>query len=265
MERCILLAQKHAVRMQERDDAIAAYREVEAEIEASREQVEKAAIELGYATIRAPLSGIIGRSLVREGALLSESQAGPLAVITQLDPGYVDVAVPAPDRLALQEARKQAGEASKALADILPEGGVSPASPDGKALRGELLFSETDVDEATGTVITRVRCENPGRRLLPGMFVRARLPLGTLERAVTIPQRSVARDTRNRPVVYVLMPENEGLFRLEERHVDLQTAHDGKWVVTNGLKEGELLLVEGLQNARDGRLVRGEPRQREER
>lgn len=210
MERCILLAQKHAVRMQERDDAIAAYRVVEAEIEASREQVEKAAIELGYATIRAPLSGIIGRSLVREGALLSESQAEPLAVITQLDPVYVDVAAAA-DRVALQAARKQTGPgtAPKVLADILPDGADFRSHPDGNGLRGELLFSETDMDEATGTVITRVRCENPERRLLPGMFVRARLPLGAPEDAITIPQRSVARDTRNRPVVYGSCPSGK--------------------------------------------------------
>lgn len=263
MERCILLAQKHAVRLKERDDAIAAYREVKAEIAASRELVEKAAIELGYATVRAPLSGVIGRSLVKEGALLSESHAEPLAVITQLDPVYVDVAVSPADRAALEGAahKGNTGKTTKALADILPEGGSGPASPHGKKLAGELLFSEAEVDEATGTVITRVRCDNPERLLLPGMFVRARLPLGTLDEALTIPQRSVARDTRNRPVVYVLVPEQEGLFRLEERHVDLQVAHEGKWLVTRGLKAGELLLVEGLHNARHGRLVRGEARE----
>lgn len=105
MERCVFLAKQHAVPLHERDDAIAAYKDVEAEIAAARELVEKAAIELGYTQIKAPISGRIRRSLVREGALLSENQAEPMAVINQLDPVYVGVSLPAKDLIVLKKIR----------------------------------------------------------------------------------------------------------------------------------------------------------------
>lgn len=255
MERCINLAKNHAVPLQERDDAIAAYRELEAEIAAASRLVEKAAIDLDYTGIKAPISGIIGRSLVKEGALLSENQAEPLAVITQLDPVFVDVPLAASDLASMRRTT-----ASKIYGDIIIENRTPAGSQTIPPIKGELLFTEPDVDEATGTVIARLQCANPDRALLPGMYVKVNLPVAVLEQALLIPQRSVARDNRNRPIAYVLTPEKEGLFRLEERVLELAGEHDGKYVATAGLKEGEFLLLEGLQKARNNILVRGELR-----
>lgn len=259
MERCILLAKNNAVRAQERDDAIAAYNEVEAEIAASREQAERAAIDLGYADIKAPISGKIGRSLVREGALLSPNQTEALAVIHQLDPVYVDVALPASELVSLrqQTAKGAMGKSGSMAVDLSLENGSPYSSLAGKKLSGEILFSETTADEKTGTVVIRTLFPNPDSLLFPGMYVLARLPQGKIENAISIPQRCVARDNRNRPVVYVLVPTDQGLFRLEERHINLQTEHEEKWIVSNGLKSGELILTEGLKKAKDGLLVQG--------
>lgn len=119
------------------------------------------------------------------------------------------------------------------------------------------MSSETEADEATGSVVTRLKCKNGEKLLLPGMYVKARMPMETFEQAILIPQRSVGRDNRNRPIVYVLKHENGEFYKLEERPVKLLTEHNGNWVIGNGLEAGELLLVEGLQNARNGALVNG--------
>lgn len=259
MERCILLAKNNAVRVQERDDAIAAYKEVEAEIAASREQAERAAIDLGYADIKAPISGKIGRSFVKEGALLSPNQTEALAVIHQLDPVYVDVSLPASELVSLRQetARGAMGESGNMAVDLLLENGSPYSSLNGEKLAGKILFSETMADEKTGTVVIRTIFPNPDSLLFPGMYVLARLPQGKIENAISIPQRCVARDNRNRPVVYVLAPTEQGIFRLEERHINPQMEHEEKWVVNEGLKSGELILTEGLQKAKDGLLVKG--------
>lgn len=261
MDRCILLAKNNAVRAQERDDAIASYKEVEAEIAASREQTQRAAIELGYADIKAPISGKIGRSHVREGALLSPGQTEALAVIHKLDPVYVDVSLPASELLSLRQAaaRGLMDESGNMTVELLLENGSPYSSLNGKKLPGKMLFSETTADEQTGTVAIRTIFPNPDSLLFPGMYVLARLPLGTIENAISIPQRCVARDNRNRPVVYVLRPAENGYFRLEERLVNLQMEHEGKWVAADGLKAGELILTEGLKKAKDGLLVKGQP------
>ncbi len=255
MERSINLAKSKAAPLQECDDAIAAYRELEAEIAAAARLVEKAAIDLDYTGIRAPISGIIGRSLVKEGALLSENQAEPLAVITQLDPVFVDVPLAAADLATMRHSHASNG---KTYGDIIVENRNPDTTLKKMPIKGELLFTEPDVDEATGTVIARLQCENPERALLPGMYTKVNLPVAALDQALLIPQRSVARDNRNRPIAYVLKPENDGLFRLEERLLELAGEHDGKYVVGSGLKEGELLLLEGLQKVRNNILVRGE-------
>lgn len=263
MERCIVLAKQHAVRLQERDDAIAAYKAIEAEINAARELVEKAAIELGYTNIEAPISGRIGRSLVKEGALLSENQTSPMAVINQLDPVYVDVTLPALELIAMKKRQASASAQPRQSADvILNDRDIN--SNQGAPLQCEIMFSETEADETTGTVVTRLKCDNSERLLLPGMYVKTRLPTQTLDQAIVIPQRSVGRDNRNRPVVYVLKPENGEIYRLEERPVKLRMEHNGNWVIDHGLAAGDLLLVEGLQIARDGLLVKGLPRNSKE-
>lgn len=168
MERCIRLARSNAVPIRERDDAIAAYNEVEAEIKAAREQLRRAAIDLDYAEITAPVAGIIGRSLVPEGSLVAPNQQ-PLAVINQLEPVYVDIPLPVSDMISLRKNPdlQGRGRTIDGLAEIRPEAGSWLTDGKGERQQCKPLFSETRADEATGTVILRLSCPNPGQGLLP--------------------------------------------------------------------------------------------------
>ncbi|MBQ9407085.1 MAG: efflux RND transporter periplasmic adaptor subunit [Desulfovibrio sp.] len=263
MERCVLLAQSNAVRKQERDDAIAAYKQVQAEIDACEELLATAEINLGYTEVKAPVGGRIGRSHVTEGALLTPNQAQVLAVIRQLDPIYIDVTQSSAELVTLRQAFASGSLQRPDIARVrltLENGSpyVNPRS--GAPVDGELLFSEIATDPETGTVTIRARFANADGLLLPGMYVRAFLVEGKLDRAICIPQRSVGRDMRNRPQVYVLEPSaTPGLFTAQPRSVIIERDHAGQWLVREGLKEGDLLVVEGLLNIRPGQKVQGAP------
>lgn len=262
-DRCVLLAQSNAVRKQERDDAIAAYKQVCAEIDACEKLLATAEINLGYTSVKAPVGGRIGRSHVTEGALLTPNQEQPLAVIRQLDPIYVDVTQSSAELVTLRQAfasgRLQRPDVARVRLTL--ENGSPYVNPrTGTPVDGELLFSEIATDPETGTVTIRARFDNPDGLLLPGMYVRASLVEGKMERAISIPQRSVGRDMRNRPQVYILEPaETPGLFLAQPRAVSIERDHAGKWLVREGLKEGDLLLVDGLLKVRPGLKVTGRP------
>ncbi|MBQ9537059.1 MAG: efflux RND transporter periplasmic adaptor subunit [Desulfovibrionaceae bacterium] len=261
MERCVLLAQSNAVRTQERDDAIAAYKQVRAEISACEELLATAEINLSYTNVKAPVSGRIGRSHVTEGSLLTPNQAQPLAIIHQLDPIYIDVTQSSAELVTLRQAFASGHLQRPDVASvhlILENGSPYVHPKTGKPVEGELLFSEIATDPETGTVTIRARFANADGLLLPGMYVRAHLVEGKLVRAIRIPQRSLGRDMRNRPQVYVLEPaETQGLYIAKPRLVVIERDHEGMWLVREGLKEGELLLVEGLLKVRPEQKVWG--------
>ncbi|MCR5564030.1 MAG: efflux RND transporter periplasmic adaptor subunit [Desulfovibrio sp.] len=261
MERCVLLAQSNAVRKQERDDAIAAYKQVRAEIDACEKLLATAEINLGYTSVKAPVSGRIGRSHVTEGALLTPNQSQPLAVIRQLDPIYIDVTQSSAELVSLRQAFASGvlQRPDVARVRLTMENGSPYVNPHtGKPVDGELLFSEIATDPETGTVTIRARFANADGLLLPGMYVRAELVEGKLDKAIRIPQRSVTRDMRNRPQVYVLEPsDTPGLYTAQPRLVSIERDHGGHWLVREGVKEGELLLVEGLLKVRPGQKVTG--------
>ena len=261
------LAKANAISKQDRDDALAAYNQIKAEIAGYREALESASINLGYTQITAPVSGRIGRSFVTEGALVTQNQAQPLATIHQLSPVYVDVVQSSAHLIKIKQALssgflKKAGQDSALVRLRLEDGSLylKPGTEDW--LGGELLFSDVTVDESTGAVSLRAKFDNPEALLLPGMYVRAELTEGVRDQAVLIPQRSVFRDTRNRPQVFVLTPaSNEppasGLYEVAARGVTLDRAHEGRWLLAEGLSAGELLLVDGLQKVRPGQIVAG--------
>lgn len=262
------LARANAISKQDRDDALAAYKQIQAEIEGYREALESAAINLGYTRITASVSGRIGRSFVTEGALATQNQTQPLATIQQLSPVYVDVTQSSAQLVKIKQALssgllKNGGADSAKVRLRLEDGSPYKKSGTDGWLEGELLFSDVTVEESTGTVSLRARFDNPDGLLLPGMYVRAELLEGVLDEAVLVPQRSVARDTRNRPQVFVLTPAPaepaaSGLFEVAARSVTIDRNHEGRWLLAEGLADGELLLVEGLQKVRPGQIVAGQ-------
>ena len=265
-ERYTSLVRSNSVSRQERDDAVAAYRQLRAEIEACRQTLESAAINLGYTTIIAPVSGRIGRSSVTEGALVTQNQNAALATIQQISPVYVDVTQSSAQMLRLKRALAsgalQSGGESAARVRLLLEDGTPYLRPGGDGwLEGNLLFSDISVDESTGSVSIRARFDNPEGLLLPGMYVRAVLVEGVMDAAVLVPQRAVTRDNRNRPQVYVLTPQDnpagKDAYQVTPRAVEIDRDHEGRWLLASGLAPGERLLVDGLQKVRPGQTVTG--------
>lgn len=286
-ERYGRLVRTHAVSRQEYDDAVAAHRQAKAEIAAYRESLETARINLGYTRVTAPVSGRISRSFVTAGALVTQNQQAPLATVQQISPVYVDMVQSNAQILKLRRelasGRLKGGGPDAATLRLYLEDG-SPYTlnrdADGRDepvwIEGELLFSDVTVEQSTGAVSLRARINNPEGLLMPGMYVRAVLEEGILENALLIPQRSVARDGRNQTLVYVLTPavragkglsatqsatqtveHDRELYTVEPRVIVIDRAYKNQWLVSSGLRPGELLLVDGLQRARPGQLVAG--------
>lgn len=267
-ERYAKLVKVSAVSRQECDDALAAHRQAKAEVQASREALQTAAINLGYTKVTAPVSGRIGRSYVTPGALVTQNQADPLSTIQQLDSVYVDVTQSNTELLRLRRAlvtgHISSGGPESAKVKLKLEDGSPYAriSPDNNAqpewIEGELLFSDVTIDKGTGAVNIRARFPNPAKELLPGMYVRAVVEEGLMDSAVLVPQKAVQRDMRGRSYVYVLSREEdaaEDAYKVDLRYVEIGRNHGNKWHLTSGLEPGELLLLEGHLKARPGSLV----------
>ena len=243
-----LLAEK-AVSKQDYDDALAALNQAEADVQYWKASVEAAAINLAYTSIKAPIPGHIGRSLVTEGAIVTAYQPAALATIQQLDPIYVDVSQSTAELLRLRKRMEagrinQNGNDQKMVKLYMEDGTVYP-------LEGTLQFQDVTVDQTTGSVILRIVFPNPDGILLPGMFVRTEMKEGVSERAIMIPQQAVARDPKGNPVVLIVDQEN----KVQQRMLTLDRAIGDQWLVANGLEEGERLIVEGIQKVRPGAMV----------
>ncbi|MEW7848721.1 efflux RND transporter periplasmic adaptor subunit [Massilia aurea] len=229
------LVEANAVSKQEFDNAIAAQRQGEAEVAAARAQVRVAQINLGYTNVNAPISGRIGRSLVTEGALVSATQSTELALIQQTDRMYLNITQSAND---LQRLRKQAsGKADGELpvSVVLDDGTVM-------ARQGKLLFSDVTVDETSGQVTLRAAIDNPDNALLPGQYARVRLSQAET-RGILVPQQAVTRGGQTGDTVMVIGADNKPV----SRKVVVGSQKGENWVVTDGLKEGEKVMVDGFQ------------------
>ncbi len=247
-----LLADK-AVSQQDYDDAEAALKQAEAEVVYGKAAVESARINLDYTRVTAPISGRIGRSSVTDGALVTAHQPTALATIQQLDPIYADVPQSTTEllrlRRRLEEGRlDQNGGNQKKVKLILEDNNVY-------AQEGTLQFRDVTVDPTTGSVILRIVFPNPDGVLLPGMFVRAVVKEGINERAILIPQQTVARDPKGNPSVLVV--DTEG--KVQQRPLTLDRAMGDQWLVASGLSIGERVVVEGMQRARPGSSVKVVP------
>lgn len=247
-----LLADK-AVSQQEVDDAAAALKQSEADIQFWKAMVETARINLNYARITAPVTGRIGKSNVTEGALVTAHQPLPLATIQQLDPIYVDVPQSTTELLRWKRRQEDGrlnsnGAGQRKVKLLLEDGTVYP-------VEGILQFRDVTVDPSTGAVTLRVIFPNPKGTLLPGMFVRAVVQEGVQEQAILIPQQAVSRDPKGNPVALVVNGEG----KVEQRLLKLDRAIQDRWLVTFGLKAGDRLIVEGLQKVRPGLSVKAVP------
>ncbi|MCW1924372.1 efflux RND transporter periplasmic adaptor subunit [Luteolibacter arcticus] len=247
------LVSSNAISKQQFDDAESAVKVAVAEGKAAAAALKTAELNLGYATVTAPISGRVGRAQVTEGALVGENEATLMAVIQQLDPIYFDFTQSSADLLALQRAMKS-GEVSQVGpgqtgAKLLLEDGTEYSHP------GKILFSEAVVDPTTGMVTLRAEFPNTDKILLPGMFARVRVVQAVKENVVTVPQRTVTRVQGGGGSVMVIDESNHAQIRM----IETDNAVGDKWVVTSGLKAGEKVIVEGLLKARPGAPVEPEP------
>lgn len=228
------LVEANAVSKQEYENAVAAAKSAEAQVAATRAQVRVQQINVGYTSVNAPISGRIGRALVTEGALVSAAQATELALIQQTDNMYLNITQSATE---LQRLRKQGGGANDVPVTVLLEDGTELAQ------RGKLLFSDVTVDPGTGQITLRATVPNPNNALLPGQYVRVRIAQASLPNGILLPQQAVTRGGPNGDVVTVIGADNKPT----PRTVKIASQQDAYWVVTDGLKEGEKVMVDGFQ------------------
>ena len=243
------LVRARAVAQQDLDNALATLRQAEADVTSARASVTTARLNLGYTKVTAPIPGRTSRSSVTPGALVTADQATSLVTITQLDPIYVDVTQPSSTLLRLR--RELAAGRLRRVADdqaevhLLLEDGTEYARP------GRLQFSEVIVDQGTGSVTLRAVFPNPDGTLLPGMFVRARIEEGTAEGALLVPQQAVGRNPKGEATAMVVNAEG----KVEARVLRTERAIGNRWLVSDGLRPEDRVIVEGLQRARPGAQV----------
>ncbi|ECD2450572.1 multidrug efflux RND transporter periplasmic adaptor subunit AcrA [Salmonella enterica subsp. enterica serovar Typhimurium] len=234
---------------QEYDQALADAQQATAAVVAAKAAVETARINLAYTKVTSPISGRIGKSSVTEGALVQNGQASALATVQQLDPIYVDVTQSSNDFLRLKQELANGSlkqENGKAKVDLVTSDGIKfPQS-------GTLEFSDVTVDQTTGSITLRAIFPNPDHTLLPGMFVRARLQEGTKPTTLLVPQQGVTRTPRGDATVLVVGADN----KVETRQIVASQAIGDKWLVTDGLKAGDRVVVSGLQKVRPGAQVK---------
>jgi len=238
------LAKVEAVSTQDNENAIATLKQAEADVGAARAALDAANVTLGYARITAPISGRIGKSSVTQGALVSAGQAEALATVQQLDPIYVDLTQSASELLQL---RRELASGRLQDNQTLP---VTILLDDGTPFdhKGTLEFSEVSVDPTTGSYALRVKVDNPDQVLMPGMYVRAQVGSGVRENAILVPMQGIARDPKGDTSAMVVGKDD----KVEVRPVKVSRAIGGKWLVEDGLKAGDKVIVEGLQKIQPG-------------
>lgn len=257
VERYRPLVAENAISRQEFDAAVAASREAAANVAQIRAQLEAADLQLGYTTVRAPISGRAGRADITEGALVSQAEGTLMTTIEQMSPVYVSFAQSASEVLALRRA-VTAGELDLDENDRIP---VRLAYQDGTdhPVEGFIDFLAFSVDEETGTVGIRAEFPNPSGLLLPGEFVRARIFAGQRQNGISVPQRAVTvSDTGGS--VYVI--DGDGLAAV--RQIKLGSLVEGRWIVEEGLKAGDTVIISNLQKIRPGapvQAIKAQPRQ----
>lgn len=247
-QRMETLSSQKAVSQVQYETALSAMRQANAEVEARHADLARAKLNLGYATVRSPINGRVGRALVTEGALVGQGEATHLATVQQIDTVYADFTQSVNE---LNQLRRDFE--SGALERVAPDAvKVNLVLDDGTIYEhsGKLLFSEATVDPGTGQVTLRGEFPNPKAELLPGMYVRVRLEQGIDGDALSVPQQAVQRNSAGGSEVYVIR-DNRAVIQ----QIATGRMIDDQWLVTSGLKAGDRVVVEGFQKIGAGMTV----------
>lgn len=241
------LVEKDAISRQDYDSAVATMRSAKANYKLQLAAVRSAEINLERTTIKAPIAGTIGRSSVTEGALVTQNQQEPLALISQLDPIYVDLTIPSVAIIEFQEAVKNGtvksnNDISEVTAQVLFENDLVYDHT------GTLSLVEVRVEESSGSVTGRATVPNPEGRILPGMFLKSRLKIGQFQQAITVPQRAVIRTPRGQQAIYIVGADN----KVEQVSIQTIRTFDDKWIVTGPMQNGDQIIVSNLQKMQPG-------------
>ncbi|MGY3692995.1 membrane fusion protein (multidrug efflux system) [Bradyrhizobium sp. USDA 3240] len=248
--RIATLTNQRATSEAENEKAIANLKQAEADVQGRQADVARAKLNLDYATIRAPIDGIIGAAVISEGALVVQNDAASLATIQQLDPIYADFQQSVTEMNQLRRAFEN-GDLDRIESDamkvrlVLDDGSIYP-------LPGKLLFSDAKVDAHTGQVTLRGEFPNPNRVLLPGMYVRVQIEQGIDTDAIAVPQQAIQRNGGGGSEVFVVKDDNH----VAVQPVRTGSLQGGSWFVTEGLKAGDKVVVEGFQKFAAGDKVR---------
>lgn len=240
------LLRTDAISRQTYDDAVSQRDQAAADVAQARATLDRHQMNLQFASVEAPIAGRIDQALVSEGALVSPTDAIPMARIQQIDQVYVDVRQPAS---VLESLRQQADSTAPELAvEILGSNGTP------LGMQGHILFSGIEVDAGTGDVLLRVLVDNPERRLLPGLYVQARVPRARYANALTVPQQAVVR-TSGQTSVWVV--DGQGQAQL----VPVNTAElvNGQYRIASGLSAGQQVVIEGIDRLTPGVQVTASP------
>ncbi|WP_165837739.1 efflux RND transporter periplasmic adaptor subunit [Zavarzinia aquatilis] len=244
------LVRTNATSRQNYDNAVAVLKQAQADLAAAKATLAAAQVDLERTHILAPITGRIGRSAVSQGALVKVDQDMTLSTIQQLDPIFVDLTQSNAELLRLKAdmARGQLSgvEAGSAKVTLTLEDGSAYELP------GELKFSEAVVSESTGSVTLRALFPNPDERLLPGMFVRAKVEVGVEEQGILVPQRGITRTPTGQGTALVVNDKGE----VEARQVVAERTVGDAWLVTSGIVAGDKVIVEGLQKIQPGMPVK---------
>jgi len=247
------LVEANAVSKQDYATAVASKGQAEADVAVAKAAVQTAKISLDYSTVTAPISGRIGRALVTEGALVGQGTATPLAVVQQINPMYINFTQSAAEVLTLRQSlangklKRAAGSEAASVRVVLDGTGEY-------AQAGKLLFSDLTVDATTGQITLRAEVPNPDGQLLPGLYVRVRLEQSQAANAISLPQQAVTRTAQGDTVMVV---GQDG--KVSPRKVKIGSSKGGSWVVTDGLKAGEQVMVDGFQKLRGDAPVKPVP------
>ncbi|MEH0071316.1 efflux RND transporter periplasmic adaptor subunit [Pannonibacter sp. Pt2-lr] len=243
-DRITALAATHTASTAALGDATAELARARADAAEAKASLRRRKLELANATVRSPIAGRIGQALITEGGLASSGTTAALATVQQIDSVYLDVRQPSMRREQLEEMDENGrGE----TADSLP---VDLLTITGKpyGFKGKILFSDSTVDPGTGSIAIRLEVPNPDRQLLPGMYLRARVPSAIYPQALTVPQEAVLRDSSGEARLIMLEAGNTA----SSRNVELGAQTGGRYVILSGLKAGETVVVRGQDRAESG-------------
>jgi membrane fusion protein, multidrug efflux system len=247
------LVSSNAISKQEYDNAVTQVKLAEADVESSKASVRNADINLGYSTIRAPISGQTNRSAVTVGALVTANQADPLVTIQRLNPIYVDINQSSAELLRLRKQLQQGSIDNSNNPTVklkLEDGSYYP-------LEGRLAFSNASVNEDTGTILLRATFNNANSELLPGMFVNAQIVQGIIPNAFLIPQAALTRTPTGEATAMIVNAKGQ----VESRTVVTSGTQGQDWIVTQGLKAGDKVIVDGIAKVKPEQKVVVKPYQ----